>query len=226
MDTRSERRRQNNGAPFQLVCGIQLDELKSWLCRVRHVDRPKFIFMGSVIAPLKREVEEQKLWMREDGVAGYPRELDQIARCILEHQVPGVVFVSGDLHLSYVANLELRDKPGSGNASIRALQIVSSGLYAPLSFINTQASELKHHGTISLPTCEIEYSGRRLGDERTRFVKVDTSRIENGWKVSATPYDCHGAVAGKASFEDIPLRATEPLPCTCPVANREAAERV
>jgi cholesterol oxidase len=204
MDTRSERERQGVGRGGQSACMIdprQLDALKAWLARVGSSTRPKFIFMGSVIAPLTHDAHAAGMWMSEDGPVAYRAQLDEIVGYIVTQQIQGVVFVAGDLHLSCVASLSLRDKAGI-ESPVAAWQIVSSGLYAPLSFANTAMEDIGwgRKASIPLDRFAVDYKPESFGEQRPRFVRVSVTPPKGGAPgsiVAVEPYDGLGRLCGR-----------------------------
>jgi cholesterol oxidase len=204
MDTRSERQRQGSQAA-RMMDPRQLEALKTWLARVGSVTRPKFIFMGSVIAPLTQYAHAAGKWMSEDGWVAYRAQLDEIVAYIVAQQIQDVVFVAGDLHLSCVARLTLRDQRGI-EQPVAALQIVSSGLYAPLSFANTAMEDIDwgQKAVIPLGSCAIDYSPESFGEQRPRFLRVSIAprKVAPGCKVAVAPYDVQGRLCGRIITTD------------------------
>jgi cholesterol oxidase len=204
MDTRSERQRQGRQAA-RMMDPRQIEALKTWLARVGSVTRPKFIFMGSVIAPLTRDAHAAGKWMSEDGWVAYRAQLEDIVAYIVAQQIQDVVFVAGDLHLSCVARLTLRDQQGI-EPPVAALQIVSSGLYAPLSFANTAMEDIGwgQKAVIPLGSCAIDYSPESFGEQRPRFLRVSITprKVAPGCKVAVAPYDLQGRLCGRIITTD------------------------
>jgi cholesterol oxidase len=192
-DTRSERERASVDTPARLMSQTQLDALLQWLRSVATLDVPKFIFSGSVIAPLTRDAFAPGALLREDGLAAYPRELETIVALIVELDIRHVVFIGGDLHISATAALELvRHQDGR---RVRALQIVSSGLYAPLPFINTLRDDIDWRGQpdanrrIPLAAHAIDYIPQLLTDANAHFVHVNAEARGGSWRITATALD-------------------------------------
>ena len=197
-DTRSERTRASATAPARLMSDTQLEALLAWLRALAGSPVPKFIFSGSVIAPLERDAFAPGALWREDGLAAYPRELGRIVECIVQHDIRHVVFVGGDLHISATAALELvRLRDGH---HVRALQIVSSGLYAPLPFINTSRDAIDWKGhpdarrRIPLGDHAIDYTPELLTDANAHFVQVSAVASADSaggpaWRIEARALD-------------------------------------
>ena len=182
-------------------------------------DEPKFIIAGSVLAPLTVDSHGKGMWMRQDGFAGYPGDLDEIVAFILRNQIHGVVFVGGDLHLSCMSRLTLRDARAcpKRHPDVAALQIVSSGLYAPLPFVNTSRYDVGfgQTSTIALRRSTVQYTPTLVSDCGAHFVKVDAQRDNGGWRITASAFDQDGKPVGEPASE---LLATHgpvtPAPCT------------
>lgn len=202
LDTRSERELSARNAAARLMSPEQMKAFKEWLISIEDCSKPKFIFSGSVIAPLTRDALKRGMYMREDGIAGYPRELAEIVSTIVEHEIERVVFVGGDLHLSCMCHMTLKDCTPGGK-SVDALQIVSSGLYAPLDFANTSRQDIAWRGraTIQCDGYAIDYTPLPLCADRPHFVKVSARRSEpskNGrWTIVATAHQQDGERCGK-----------------------------
>lgn len=194
MDTRSERCPAEPGTPARMMSPGQMESLLAWLGQRSRDPRPKFVFAGSVIVPLAVEARAPGAWLREDGFAGYPAELRRILAFIVEQQIPRVVFVGGDLHLSCVAQMELQLP---GHAPVRALQVVASGLYAPLTVANIgkRGIDWDRDQMLDLGDCRVSSLPTLLTRATSHFVRVSAERdvTGDGWTVRAEAYD-HAAV--------------------------------
>jgi cholesterol oxidase len=192
-DTRSERLRATATAPARLMSDAQLAALLQWLRGTAALNLPKFIFSGSVIAPLTRDAFAPGALLREDGLVAYPLELEQIVALIVELDIRHVVFVGGDLHISATAALDLVRH--SDGRSVRALQLVSSGLYAPLPFVNTSRDSIDWkghpdaHRRIPLGGHAIEYAPELLTDSNGHFVHVSAVAHGEAWQITARALD-------------------------------------
>lgn len=136
-DTRSERLPATTQRPARLMHPDQKAALKDWLTAVKPLRLPKFIFSGSTLVPLERTSLAPGGLLREDGLAAFGDDMGEILRHIVEQDIHGVVFVGGDLHLSATAELTLR----AGGHAVQAVQIVASGLYSPLRFVNADVRQ-------------------------------------------------------------------------------------
>lgn len=198
LDTRSERRRAAPGLATTVLDPDQLKALQDWLTENETDPRPKFIFSGSVITPVTKDYSDAGAWLREDGFVGYPDQLGEIVSHIVDHQIQRVVFVGGDLHLSCAAKMELHVKE---KASVTAIQIVSSGLYAPLPFANLSPNSVlwdqSTKFTLGGSDCSIDYVAKQLDNGSPHFVAVTAEPIKTKdnqeiWCVTARSFDASG----------------------------------
>jgi cholesterol oxidase len=185
MDARSERDLRRRNLQAEMIGPEQWRALETWLqdAQTNRPDHPKFIFSGSVLAPVSRDLLAYgSLWKREDGWAGYPATLGRLVAMMVEKRIRNVVFVGGDLHLSAVAHLTLHKR---GEAPITAWQIVASGLYAPLPFANARPADFDWNTDCVLPiadgTTSITAHAGLMHAGLPNFVRVDASRADGKW---------------------------------------------
>jgi predicted alpha/beta hydrolase len=145
-DTRTDRRRAPDASCMEdaIIGEVQQAELFGWLRaqQERQPDRPKFVVCPSVVLPLSRATGGSSAYaLRSDGWDGFPRSLAGILDWIARHRIGQVVFVSGDLHCSLACEARLRHK--DVDAVTTVYSIVSSGLYAPYPFANSQPRDVQ-----------------------------------------------------------------------------------
>ena len=202
MDTRSERepRLATRGPNAQMLSAEQRDALMNWLASVNEgpsAHMPKFIFCGVGIAPISREFAAcGSTWRSQDWWPGYPQALSEVFGFIHRRQIRHVVFVSGDLHLSSVSRLRLRDR-GAGDVIV--WQIVSSGLYAPMPFANTRPDSYDWNRPVALPSnahvdIDVLAESGLLCSGRSHFLRVDAEQKGREWTLSV------GAVGADGRF--------------------------
>jgi cholesterol oxidase len=203
MNTRSERDLRRAGASrARLVSMEQLAAVTRWLVEANHPDdprrhMPKFIVCGVGIAPIPRDYEAfPQTWRTNDGWLGYPGPLTSMLATIVRHQIPHVVFVSGDLHLSSVSRLDLH----AGDLEMTAWQIVSSGLYAPMPFANADAADYDWNRSVRVVTSddaggkvEIFAESGVLCSGPPHFVRVDAECTSDRWRLGVMVSGSDGA---------------------------------
>ncbi|MBK6736566.1 MAG: alkaline phosphatase D family protein [Haliea sp.] len=183
VDTRSERQYRHSNDPSRhcLMEPPQYKALVTWLLRAHreYPQAPKFIFSGSIIAPLPtRYCMEPATWRQQDGWAGYPATMEALLQLIAGKRIQKVVFVGGDAHLSAVSHMTLKQQGEASGTDV--WQIVSSGLYAPLPFANAHVEDYLWSQPHALPVhlqkaLSIECTNMLLSDHHSQFVRVDAT---------------------------------------------------
>ncbi|OOC54545.1 MULTISPECIES: DUF7800 domain-containing protein [Nocardiopsis] len=118
-----------------------------------------------------------------------------------------VLFLSGDVHFSYLARAEHRDSAGDGDGT-RTAQLVSS----PLCNQAPTGMQRMVHLSLSWPL-------RLVGRALARLARVPESGLR--WTMESTPY--FGNTIGEVSFEDREARASW---YHCPEGGADALPRV
>ncbi len=121
----------------------QLDRVCAWLNHMQCTrgNVPKFIVSSSVFLPNSVDtLVSDKHKEEDDSWPCFPYTRRQILKTIVEKKVQNVIFLSGDIHCSSLAQLEFT---GPGKA-LKAYSIVSSAFYWPLSFADGDPSGYVH----------------------------------------------------------------------------------
>ncbi|MDY0056863.1 MAG: alkaline phosphatase D family protein [Methyloversatilis sp.] len=200
MDARFEReyRHRGNLGAARMIHPRQMALLERWLIQAQAFDGPKFIVSSVVLAPFERhaldrsgciDLRDGTSWT-EDGWGGYPATLAWLIQRIVELDVRKVVFVGGDQHLSSVSELDLH----FGERSVRAWQVVASGLYAPLPLASLQREEMATAADVIVQAgVSIRYSTRLLKHDFRHFVRVDARHEQAHWTLEVRTCDATGA---------------------------------
>lgn len=121
----------------------QLDRVCVWLKHMQntHGNTPKFVVSSSVFLPnsvdtLRGDKQKEK----DDSWPCFPNTRRQILKTIVENRVQNVIFLSGDIHCSCIAQLEF----ASPYEDLMAFSIVSSAFYWPFSFADGDPSGYVH----------------------------------------------------------------------------------
>jgi len=121
----------------------QLDRVCSWLRDMQRVRGgvPKFIISASVFLPNGVDtLKSDKHKAESDSWPSFPKTRKTILDTIVKNRIDNVVFLSGDIHCSSLAQLEF---VGPG-ADLTAYSIVSSAFYWPFSFADGDPSGYVH----------------------------------------------------------------------------------
>ncbi len=126
----------------------QLDQLCRWLSRQQKEkgDRPKFIVTSNVFVPNSmRTIGSEKRKNESDSWPAFPNTRRTILRRIVSEGIQNVIFLSGDIHVSNVAQISFS---GSRKASrVRAFAVTSSAFYWPFPFADGDPSGYVHDST-------------------------------------------------------------------------------
>ena len=194
----------------------QLEHLFGWLARAQHErgDIPKFIVSSSVFAPnpisaregRKGNKDQQAKWKEaSDSWPAFPRTRAKLLECIVEHGVQNVVFVSGDIHCSNVAEIEL-----SGAADLEGLKlfsVTSSALYWPFPFADGEPSDYVHDSTKAGQEDTFKFGpGGNLAmnyrawnfTQEDNYCRVDLDRANA--TMTVRPFDTEGELVKKGGW--------------------------
>ena len=126
----------------------QLDQLLTWLTEQQAKgDAPKFIVSSSVFVPNAMdersapEVDQNKL-LDSDSWPSFPATRKRLLQHIVDNKIQNVVFLSGDIHCSNVAQMSFDGSPDA--QKLRAFSITSSAFYWPFPFADGDPNGYVH----------------------------------------------------------------------------------
>ncbi|MGH7819791.1 MAG: alkaline phosphatase D family protein [Candidatus Binatia bacterium] len=202
----------------------QLERLILWLCerQKKDGDVPKFIASSSVFVPnpmsartgrkgppqLTETDPAMVRWMQDsDSWPAFPRTRRAILRAILDNGIQNVVFLSGDIHSSNVA--EMRFRGAAAAAKLRAFSITSSAFYWPFFFADGDPSGYVHDSTKKDQLDTFPISQKETMDyEAWNFTQEDNyCRIDvdpSTATITVRPYDTEGNLIRKRNWLDQP----------------------
>lgn len=190
----------------------QLERLLAWLeiCQKERGDLPKFIVSSSVFAPNpmaartgrlgepQLKVGEGKLidaMNDSDSWPAFPGTRREILRTIIDHKIQNVVFLSGDIHCSNVAQMRITRK--NRDLGLKAFSITSSAFYWPFPFADGAPSNFVHDSTHKDERDSFLISEDEIMDytawnftQEDNFCRVDLDRKKATLMVC--PYDYEG----------------------------------
>lgn len=137
----------------RIMSNGQMNTLLAWLSH-QPADTPKIVASPAILLPRHARAVDANVAMsaralHSDGWDGYPRSLYEILAHIARENIPNVVFVSGDEHLSCVARVELQ---ANNNNPVVVYSVHCSPLFAPFPFANTLRADLLADEKFKFPT--------------------------------------------------------------------------
>jgi alkaline phosphatase D len=120
----------------------QLDRVCAWLTDMQRTrgNVPKFIVSSSVFLPNGVDTLRDEHKAESDSWPGFPNTRRALLETIVKNKVENVVFLSGDIHCSSLAQMEFT---GAGTG-LTAYSIVSSAFYWPFSFADGDPADYVH----------------------------------------------------------------------------------
>lgn len=175
LDTRTERslRGADSAASAKMIGEAQFAQLKTWLLDKKQEGKPRVIVSPSLLLPRHRYAARAELAcgeqdsgdhaaLRSDAWDGYPADLYELLGFIAEHQIPRVVFLSGDEHMGLSTRITLTTLDSS-KPEVTVHSIHAPGLYAPFGFAN--ASESNFIAKETLKFSRVHASGATFDHE-------------------------------------------------------------
>ncbi len=136
-DARTEREGRSAAAWRQskIMHARQFGKLCSWLLAPKHEGLPKFVMTASAVLPRRLIMKQQpSCALRSDAWDGYPRSLLSLLKFICDHEIKGLVFLSGDEHLSSLVRARVTCLDTARQCTLHSIH--SSSLFAPYPFAN------------------------------------------------------------------------------------------
>jgi len=113
----------------------QFQKLCKWLAAARFAASPKFVMTASALLPRRLTVGQQPASaLASDAWEGYPLSLHSLLRFLCDNQIKGLVFLSGDEHVSSVTEARVTCLKTGAVCTLHSIH--SSGLFSPYPFAN------------------------------------------------------------------------------------------
>jgi len=122
----------------------QLDRFCKWLVdqQGKVKDKPKFVVSASVFVPNDVTERRGKNPAKSDSWPAFPKTRQAILETIIKNDVRNVVFLSGDVHCSNIAEIFFEGTPGA--EEIKAYSVTSSAFYWPFPFADGDPNTFVH----------------------------------------------------------------------------------
>lgn len=180
----------------------QIDHLCQWLAaqQASNGKRPKFVVSPSVFVPnTVVTVPKDKRW-KSDSWPAFPDTRSRLLKTIVDHKVQNVIFLSGDVHCSNVAEIWFH-KANAKRAplDLKAFSITSSAFYWPFPFADGDPLSFVHDSekqndeftfdTKTQGKVAMHYKAKNF-EQDDNFTQVDFNPAAN--TITATNFDKKG----------------------------------
>ena len=168
----------------------QIDILCEWLIAQQEAqgDRPKFIVSPSVFVPNGIETagnteKARRKKCEDDAWAAFPVTRARLLKTIVDNKVQNVVFLSGDVHCSNIAEITFADSNTNKPLPIRAFAITSSAFYWPWPFADGSPLTFVHNSDKENDNFEVDpnvvmkYVAYNF-EQEDNFTQVDITATE------------------------------------------------
>ena len=183
----------------------QLDHLCQWLTAHKNDPRPKFIISPTVFVPnTVLTTKSDRYKEKSDAWASFPETRRHLLFHIVSNNIQNVVFLSGDIHCSNVAEISF-----SGNPTVKKLKafsITSSAFYWPFWFADGEPSNYVHDSRKQDDTFVVDESANIKMDYKAyNFTQKDNfCRVDVNWanrKLEVIAIDSKGKQIEKSSLK-------------------------
>ena len=173
----------------------QFAALSAWMVADRHRRLPKFVVSPSALLPRRLAVaRDAACALHAEAWDGYPRSLHLLLACACDQEVNGLVFLSGDEHISSVVQARVTNLETGACCTLHSIH--SSALYAPYPFANAREADFARNETFRFPDrdagpycCEVKTAFAPAGDG---FALVTAEPAGAGWRVRVVFHDACG----------------------------------
>lgn len=187
----------------------QIDVLLRWLSR-QQKERgpvPKFIGSSSVFVPNSvATTRSLKHKLDDDSWPAFPTTREALLNHIVANRIQNVVFLSGDIHCSNVAEIGFSGSPEA--AALKSASVTSSAFYWPFPFANGNPSDYVHDSTDPRTSDTFELAAGVKMDYRARgftqednFCRIDID--QDTASLTVRVFDWQGKPVKSARGDDL-----------------------
>ena len=181
----------------RIMGDAQFKALCDWLVAPANAALPKFVATQSALLPRRLAVaRDPACALHSDAWDGYPRSLHDLLAYACDNNVKGLVFLSGDEHISNVVEACVTDSRNPKNQCVLH-SVHSSALYAPYPFANAIQEDFARSETFNFPNpdsgpycCKVNTWYPPDGDG---FALLTAESVPNaGWQLKVVFHDADG----------------------------------
>ena len=192
----------------------QLDVLLDWLRR-QQADRgniPKFVVTASVFVPNNvrttkdDKIKGDKQKNKSDSWPAFPNTRRAVLSCIVEYKIQNVIFLSGDIHCSNVAEMTFSGSQAARR--LKAFSVTSSAFYWPFFFADGEPSDYVHNSQDAATPDTFDVNGQVVMDytaksftQEDNFCRIDVDRAAKQLTVSVFDSDGEPVKKNKKSLQ-------------------------
>ncbi|MDN3638648.1 alkaline phosphatase D family protein [Simiduia curdlanivorans] len=213
VDARTERSgRSALNAGAEIMSAEQYSALTDWLKSTPKA-AAKVISTSSIFLPRRlRSTTGLGASALSDAWDGYSLQQRALLSFIAEQKISNLLFVSGDEHISCHAQIEIQH--AEGTQLIHSIH--SSGLYAPIPFVNTKPEEFAEDDQLTLTAGHTQMSVRINASffPGDGFAELRFEQVDNQWQLHCDFNRSQGKIPLALSFTSpVPTRKRpEPAP--------------
>jgi choline dehydrogenase-like flavoprotein len=185
-DARTEReaRTARNWRTAKIMKPRQFRELCRWLADPRYAETPKFVMTASALLPRRLTMNQPASALCADAWDGYPLSRASLLKVICDRDIKGVVFLSGDEHLSSVTTVRVRCNDTGKECILHSVH--SSGLFSPYPFANGSPDDFIEDDTFDLFPTPNSQSRQYQCEAKTQFFPGDGFALLSAYRDSAS----------------------------------------
>src|SRR5262249_572269 len=147
-------------------------ELCKWLGAARFTKSPKFVMTASALLPRRLTVTQQPASaLASDAWEGYTCSLYSLLQFVCDNQIKGIVFLSGDEHVSSVTKARTRCARTGIECILHSVH--SSGLFSPYPFANGSPDDFIANDVFEFTRPSKTGASRYRCEVETRFYPGD-----------------------------------------------------
>lgn len=172
LDVRSERwAYPDAGRSPRMIGDSQMRALKLWL--TKYATDPKFVVTS---VPFVTDVKTDDKW----SAAAYRPQRDEIIDHLARHEIRGVTFLTGDMHNSYHATMDI----GPAGEELRVHELMSS----PINQIGKRTLDAYDQGNVHRTSTGTAYRSRihRFYDQHSNAMTVTVEGRKVSWTIFRT----------------------------------------
>ena len=205
-DTRTERdtRTASNINTRSIMSTAQFTALTGWLMD-QDSGSPKFIATSSALLPRHLSVKyDPATALHSDSWDAYPHSLHELLAYICDNEIKGLIFLSGDQHISNVVEATVKRMIGGTiEKTCRFQSVHSSALYAPYPFANAVPEDFARFETFGFSSrggiqyvCDVASTFAPPGDGfAVLSVKLPQGSTLANWQIAVEFHDSKGLKA-------------------------------